>query len=165
MAQLFRDQYRDACRAGRGTMLFALWLGVARDLAVSVFREHLTEQTNQMKNMPSQKLSLILLVAAIGAALVSCSVALSQPGVAVGLAYLSALILLARAFIEWSRPQAEWLKGIGWGVVIFVAYGFVMPVWGKVHLPANPALVMMPMFLNLLVPLINMGRHFAGRRA
>jgi len=55
MVQLFRDQCRDACLHGKRGAWFALWGGTLVDVACSAFREQLTEQTNHMKNTPSEK--------------------------------------------------------------------------------------------------------------
>jgi hypothetical protein len=165
MMQLFRDLCRDASHEPGRRARFAVWLRILPDLTSSVLREHITEQTNQMKNMPPQKVSLILFATAIAAAVLSCSFAFSQPSVAIGLAYLSALTLLMRAFAEWQRPTAEWLKGAAWGLAILVAYGFIMPVWGKVHLGVNPVVIMAPMLLNALVPLVRAGLRLSQPRA
>ena len=165
MAQLFRDQCRAASRGGGRWPLLGLSLRALPDLALSAFRENLTEQSTHMKNMSPQKLSLILFVAAIGAGILSCNFSLGQPGIAVGLAYLSALALLVRAFAEWKRPENELIRSLIWGAVIAVIYALILPVWGKVKLPVNPILALAPMFLNAIVPLVKTALRLARPRS
>ncbi len=153
MVQLFRDQCRAASRSGSRWALPALMLRTIPDLARSAFRENLTEQFTHMKTMSVQKLSLLLFVAGIGAALWSCSVGRSQPGIAVGLAYFSGLALLVRAFAEWKRPESELIRSLIWGATGAVIYAIIMPVWAKLKLPVIAPLIVIPMFLNALVPL------------
>jgi hypothetical protein len=165
MAQLFRDQCRAANHDGSRWVLSALILRTFPDLALSAFREHLTEQTHHMKSMSPQKLSLILFIAGIGPAILSCTFVSGQPGIAVCLAYFSSLALLLRAFVEWKRPETELIKSLISGAAIAVIYGLVMPVWGKVKLPVNPWLALAPMFLNALVPLFKTAMRVARPRS
>lgn len=163
MAQFFRDQCR-AASPGNSRALLELWLGTLADLFFSAFREHLSNQFHHMKNMSRNALSLILFIAAIGAALLSVNFIPARIDLAVGLAYFSALAFLLRAIVEWKRPPNELVRSLVWGAVIAVIFSFIFPVWGKLKLPIIPWLVAIPVFLNALVPLINVGRHFASRR-
>ena len=164
MAQFFRDQCR-AASPGNSRALLGLWLGTFIDLASSAFREHLSNQLHRMKNPSRNTLSLVLFIVAIGAALLSINFIPGRVDVALGLAYFSALTLLFRASIEWRRPPNELVRSLVWGAIIAVIFSFIFPVWGKFKLPIIPWLVAIPVFLNALVPMINVGRHFASRRA
>lgn len=117
-----------------------------------------------MKTMSPQKLSLILFVAGIGAAILSCSFIVGQPGLALGLAYFSALALLVRAFAEWKRPESELVRSLIWGATIAVIFGFIMPVWAKLKLPVIPSPVLIPKFLNAFVPLFKTAMRLARPR-
>ena len=62
MAQFFRDQCR--ARSSRNSRaLLGLWRGTLVDLVLSVFREHLSNQLDRMKNLSRNTLSLILFIA------------------------------------------------------------------------------------------------------
>jgi hypothetical protein len=163
MAQFFRDQCR-AASPGNSRALVGLWLGTLVDLFLSVFREHLSNPLDRMKNLSRNTLSLILFIAAIGAALFSLNFIPGRINLALGLAYFSALTLLLRALLEWSRPANELVRSLIWGAAIAVIFAFIFPVWGRFNLPIIPWLVVTPIFLNALVPMINVGRHFASRR-
>lgn len=164
MLQLFRDQCRDLCRRGNhGAAGF--WLWTLADVCRSAFREQLTEQTNHMKNMPPRKLSLILFVVAVGASVFSCYLTSSTPGLALGLAYFSALVLVVRAAVEWVRPSTELVRSLIWGGAGAAVFAFICPQWAKLHLPVIPALILIPVLLTGIPPLIKTGLHVAaGRR-
>jgi hypothetical protein len=165
MAQFFRDEYRAARRAGT-TWAFSSLIGrTIRDLALSAFREHLSEQSNHMKNLSVSTLSLGLFVVAITAPLLSCHLALTQPSVAVGLAYFSGAALLLRAFLEWKRPDDQLARSLAWGTAIALIYSVILPVWGKVKLPVIPFLVVAPMFLNAIVPLVRTALRLTRSRS
>lgn len=165
MVQLFRDQCRDACQHGPRRALARLCFRTLEDLTRSAFREQLAQQTHRMNHMPPKKLSWILFTAAAGAGLVSCNFLISQPGIALGLAYFAGLILLLRAVVEWKRPPNELMGSLIGGAAIAVIFALIFPVWAKLNLPVIPALVAVPLLLNCLVPLIKTGLCFAGPRA
>ena len=153
MVQLFRDQCRDACRHGSRRALLKLCLSTLADLACSVFREQLTQQINHMKNMPLNKLSLILCASGVGAGLLSCNFILTQPGLALRLAYFAAFTLWIRVIVEWKRPSNELIASLVWGAMIAIVFALIFPVWGRLKLPIIPALVAPPVVLNGIVPL------------
>lgn len=165
MAQLFRDQCRAGSRGGNRWALAGLVLRALPDLALSAFREHVTEQTTRMKNMPPRTLSLILFIAGIGAAALSCAFIPGRLEIAAGLAYFSALVFLVRAFVEGKRPENELIRSLIWGAIVAVIFGFIMPVWGPARLPIIPLLVMVPVFANAFVPLFRAGRVGWRRRS
>jgi hypothetical protein len=157
MLQLFRDQCRDAQRDSAS--VFVIWRRVLLDLIFTAIHEHLSNLTDHMKTLSINKLTHLLFAAAIGFALLT-SPTVSGPHLATVFAYLSTLTILARGIAEWFRPPNEWLKAIGWGCVVLVAYGFIMPFWAKLHVmygdafPTIPALLLGAIFLNLIVPLL-----------
>jgi predicted neutral ceramidase superfamily lipid hydrolase len=164
MVQLFRDQCRDACRHGRGWALINLWFGALLDLAGSAFREHLTQQIERMKNIPPNKLSLILVVTALGASLLGVRLALvpGHSAMVVGLIYFSGLVFLVRAAVEWVRPEQELFRSLLWGASIAVIYALIMPVLAKLRVPMDPLgpmLLVVAVFLNGLVPLFKSARR------
>lgn len=163
MVQFFRDQWR-AARPGSAPAMLELSLGTLGDLAFSAFREHLSNQLHNMKNMSRNRLSLILFITAIGAALLTGNFIPGRIGIALGLAYFSALALLLRAIVEWKRPANELVRSLVWGATIAVIFALIFPVWGRFKLPIIPWLVITPMILNALVPMINVGRRFASPR-
>jgi hypothetical protein len=164
MTQLFRDQCRAAGRSGKPGALFDLWRLTLSDLAASVVREHFDQTINQMKKMPPTKVSMILAaVAILAAALTGTFVA--QPGLALALAYFSLLAVVVRAIVEWFRPDGELLKGLAWAFALLVAFGFICPLWAKIHLPLLPALIMIPICLTLIVPVMKAGLTLARWRS
>lgn len=160
MLQLFRDQCRDAQRESASG--FGIWRRVLLDLIFTVIHEHLSNLTDHMKTLSINKLTHILFAAAIGFALLT-SPTVSGPPIATIFLYLSMLAILARGIAEWFRPPSEWLKAIGWGCVVLVVYGFIMPFWGKLHVMYGdafsivPALLLGAVFLNAIVPLLKAG--------
>jgi hypothetical protein len=157
MLQLFRDQCRDAERDSAS--VFVIWRRMLLDLIFSAIHEHLSNLTDHMKTLSINKLTHLLFAAAIGFALLT-SPSVSGPPIATIFLYLSTLAILGRAVAEWFRPPGEWLKALGWGCVVLVAYGFIMPFWGKLHVMYGdafsiiPALVGGAVFLNIIVPLL-----------
>jgi hypothetical protein len=159
MMQLFRDQCREALREQGAPRLFAVGWRALTDLIFSSIHEHITNLTNNMKTSGINLLSHLLIATAIGTAL------LANPGIvgagpAVACVALSMLALFARAIGEWFRPAGDAWKAIGWGVLILVAYGLIMPFWAKLHVidtDASPALTVLltgPIFLNTIVPIL-----------
>jgi len=118
-----------------------------------------------MKNMPPRKLSLILFVVAVGASVFSCYLTPTIPGLALGLAYFSAFVLVVRAAVEWVRPPAELIRSLIWGGAGAAIFAFICPLWAKFHLPVVPALILIPVLLTGIPPLIKTGLHVAGRRS
>jgi hypothetical protein len=110
-----------------------------------------------MKTTPPV-LSLLLLVTALALALLSIVMAPGISGIVI--IYVSTLAILVRALVEWFRPPGNSLQGIGWGILIMVAYGFILPAWAKfygVHsgtFPLVPAGHVLAAGLNLVVPIV-----------
>ena len=66
MAQLFRDQCRDAHREKGPCGLVTVWRRVSTDLLLTALYEHVGNLNNHLKTMSATKLSILLFVAAIG---------------------------------------------------------------------------------------------------
>jgi len=159
MVQLFRDQCSDAQREGGTLGLLRMYVRVSGDLLLSVFREHSSTLTVLMKNLGINKLSILL--AGASAVLTLVAGLLAEPRLIVPLLDLAALTLLVRAGVEWFRESGEWLKGLGWAALLFVAYGIFMPWLAKIlelrhnSLPSFSALVLAgAVHLNMIVALI-----------
>jgi len=165
MRQLFRDQWQDSLRRGDGGGPARLAMATLADLIRSAFSEHLTQQAQNMNHAPWKKLSYILFAVAVLAGLFSCTTSVQNPQLAVALAYLSGLVLAARAVVEWNRPIAELFSSLVTGAAVAVIYALIMPVWGKVHLPVLPWLVVVPMLLNAFIPLVRAGMKLVKRQA
>ena len=110
-----------------------------------------------MKTTPPV-LSLLLLVTALALALLSIVMAPGIPGIVI--VYLSTLAILVRALVEWFRPPGDWWQGIGWGILIMIAYGFILPAWAKFYnahgstFPLVPVGHVLAAGLNLVVPVV-----------
>ena len=114
MMQLFRDQCREALREPGASRLFAVGWRALIDLIFSSIHEHITTLANPMKTSGINRLSHLLLAAAIGTAF------LANPGIvgagpAVACVALSMLALFARAIAEWFRPAGDAWKPIRLG--------------------------------------------------
>ena len=169
MSQAFRDQCRRAHQEGLFALL-RLMLSAACDLLRASAREHLTNLTLMNLFHNPRKASNVLLWTGIGLGFLSGAFHRMPAGI-IAICYLTALIFIARAAVEWKRPHGDWWKGILTGLLIAVAYGLLMPAWAKMgaahdlqmttHAPAAFA----AMLANLLVPLAKAALHFLqGRR-
>jgi hypothetical protein len=164
MKQLFRDQWRDAAGSDMGRVPVRFALATLADVIRSAFCEHVIQQTETMKNISWKKLSLLLFAIAIVAGMFSCTTSLRDQNLALGLAYLSALVLAARAVVEWKRPSTELLSSLVTGAIIAVVYALIMPVWAKTHLPVVPGVIVIPL-LNALIPVSRAGLRLIGRQS
>ncbi len=131
MAQLFRDQCRDAYREGRSAGLINLWLRVLPDIGKTSLQEQIAaiERKQIMKNITAINNPTTLLI--IGIALGILSVPFIQSPGGMVLAVASALAILARAIVDLFRPSIQWKRILLATVVVMVMYGFLMPAWAK----------------------------------
>jgi hypothetical protein len=160
MLQHFRDQCRDAANSGaRGWMQFASEFG--SDFFFSVMQENLSSTNTMIRHLASNpKLPAILLAIATLSGVVAGSLgARGETGLGAALAYFSLTILLLRGITEIFRPANQWLRALVWGGAVFVIYGFIMPVWAKVHIvpPNESPLLVFLLFIglgsNFIVPI------------
>jgi len=131
MAQLFRDQCRDAYREGRSAGLIKLWLRVLPDIGKTSIQEQIAAIKRKpiMKNITAINNPTTWLI--IGIALGILSVPFIQSPGGMVLAIASALAVLARAVVDFSRPSLEWKRILLATVVVMVIYGILMPAWAK----------------------------------
>jgi len=128
MAQLFRDQYRDAYREGRVPGILSLWRRTLRDLAKNSLLEQI--ETKQIMHLDPRNRPMILLL--VGLALGFLSFAFTRsPDLLRLLVAASALAILAKALLELFRPSNEWKRfALGSALLLFI-YGLFMPAWAK----------------------------------
>jgi hypothetical protein len=155
MAQLFRDQCRDAYRERRSLGLIRLWLRTLPDLGKNSLLEQL-ERKQIMFNPQNRPLLLLL----AGLALGFLSFAFTQsPEFLRLLVAASALAILAKAFLELFRPSSEWKRfAIGSAVLLFI-YAIFMPAWAKADhgVPDSFKIAIMAcLFANPIVALLKL---------
>lgn len=131
MAQLFRDQCRDAWRAKRSAGIFKLWLRVLPDIAKTSIIEQFNERNEIMKMFSSKNASTILTV--LGLALGASSLFASSENLLWSLMAASAFVLLAKAIVETFRPSNEWLAIVVRTFVLMFLFAIIMPAQAKVQ--------------------------------
>ncbi len=169
MAQLFRDQCRDAYREGRSAGLINLWLRVLPDIGKTSLQEQIAaiERKQIMKNITAINNPTTWLI--IGIALGILSVPFIQSPGGLLLAVASALAILARAVADLFRPSLEWKRILLATVVVMVMYGFLMPAWAKHGTSGDGSQVLKLtllacLFANLAVALVKSLQFLIERR-
>ena len=162
MVQHFRDQCRDAAETGGGVLaVLPFATRLLADFFSSVLQENLSSKSIMIRHLTSHaRTPGILLLLAVALGLVSADVAAhGHRATGAILAYLSLCTLLLRGVAELYRPADQWLRATGWGVLVFVLYGFIMPLWARFQLipVAESGLLVVLLFValgsNLVVPL------------
>ena len=103
--------------------------------------------------------AILFAIATISGLAAGWIAARGQTGLGAALAYFSLTILLLRGITEIFRPAHQWLRALAWGGAVFVIYGFIMPIWAKVHIvpPNESPLLVFLLFIglgsNLVVPI------------
>ncbi len=166
MAQLFRDQCRDAWSAGHFAGLLRLWLRTLPDVGKTLVVEQIAaiERNIIMKHFPT-----LLLIAGLALAFLSLSpMAVHSGPIFVLLTIASSLANLGKAFVELLRPACEY----GWILfrtfVLLFCYAMILPAWAhikvKFGMPAgiDPLgfFIMTFLFANPVVAAIKVGQHF-----
>jgi hypothetical protein len=162
MAQLFRDQCREAARAAGLTGLLGHSLRIVVDFLFSAAREHASAQITHMKQITPSKASLILIVFALILQQSAATLAFESRPPALWCLWLATLALVARGISESMRPASEWRRALLWTLGIAVAYGFICPVWAHIAqriglttaLSAAYKAHLFAFIINLLVPLV-----------
>jgi len=169
MAQLFRDQCRDAYREGRSAGLIKLWLRVLPDIGKTSLQEQIAaiERKEIMKNITVINNPTTWLI--IGIALGILSVPIIQSPGGIVLAVASALAILARAIVDLFRPSLQWKRILLATVVVMVIYGFLMPAWANDGIPGDGSQVLKLtllacLFANLAVALVKSLQFLIERR-
>lgn len=138
MAQLFRDQCRDAWQKGQGTGLVKLWLRTLPDIGKTSVMEQIAviERNTFMKNLKDTP--TILLITGLALALLSFA-PFVMPYRAIFMLLLmgSSLAILAKAGVELFRPGNEWFKVAIRTLILMFCFAIFMPAWAKMKMEAS----------------------------
>jgi hypothetical protein len=176
MAQLFRDQCRDAWMSGRHRGLAKLWLRTLPDFGKTCTAEQMNKiERNIMKYMNGKSAPTLLLIAGLLLALLSFSpFVMPFHGGFMLLVLASALTIFAKACVEFIRPADECARVLLRTLILMFCYAMFMPAWAKMKLEASgqPPLgndplgliLMACLFANPLVMVIKILQFFVHRR-
>jgi hypothetical protein len=136
MAQLFRDQCRDAyCGSGTRGVL-KLWLRVLVDTGSSCLIERTTEieRNPMMKYSSAAKNPTVYMIAGLVLGLISFAPFVLQSAVLFqAVVFSSSVAILIKALVELSRPSSEmWKVGARTFVLMFL-FALYMPAWAKLN--------------------------------
>lgn len=140
MAQLFRDQCRDARRAGKGAGLIKLWLRTLLDIGKTSVIEQIAamERNLFMKFFNQKNAPTILLIASLVMAFLSFShLIMPFHPVFMLLVIGATLAMLAKAGIELILPGTEWFKIAVRTFILMFCYALILPAWAKLKLQAS----------------------------
>ena len=177
MAQLFRDQCRDAWKMGNHAGLLKLWMRTLPDLGKTCVVEQFSkfEKNNVMKYLNSKNTPTLLLLIGLLLALLSFSrFVMPFHGVFMVLVLTSTLAIFAKACVEFIRPANEYPWILLRTFVLMFLYAVFLPAWAKMkmhaaagqplgHDPFGMAL-MACLFANPLVTMIKILQFFVQRR-
>lgn len=175
MAQLFRDQCRDAWKSGRHAGLLKLWLRTLPDFGKTCFVEQISKiERNIMKYFNTKNSPTVLLIAGLLLALLSFSPFVMQFHVFMLLVLTSTLAILAKACVEFIRPANEYPWVLLRTFVLMFLYALILPAWAKLKLDAAAGLppghdplgmfLIVCLFANPLVTVIKILQFFLQRR-
>jgi hypothetical protein len=176
MAQLFRDQCRDAWKAGHSRTVAMRWLRTLPDIGKSCLVEQISKiERNTMKYFNSKNIPTLLLIIGLLLALMSFSpFVMPFHGVFILLAITSSLAILAKACVECVRPANEYAWVLLRTFVLMFLYAMILPAWAKLklHSAAEPPpghdpfgmLIMVCLLANPLVTVIKILQFFIQRR-
>ena len=172
MAQLFRDQCRDAWQKGRYAGLLRLWLRTLPDLG----KTSIIEQLNQIGRdhmMNAKHAPTLLLIAGLVLGLMSFMDVFFVIRYFKLLLIASALCILAKAGVELFRPANEWPMVLLRTFVLMFFYRQFMPDWGAMKMlfwistpPGHEAFGLFMtacLFANPLVTVIKVGQFLTLR--
>ena len=175
MAQLFRDQCRDAWKTGRHAGLLKLWLRTLPDLGKTCLVEQISKiERNVMKYLNSKNSPTILLIIGLLLAFMSFThLVMPFQGAFMLLVLASTLAIFAKACVEFIRPANEYPWVLLRTFVLMFLYAMILPAWAKMkmhtgepplaHDPFGMAL-MVCLFANPLVTVIKILQFFLQRR-
>lgn len=177
MAQLFRDQCRDAWERGHHAGVIKLWLRTLPDLGKTSVAEQITSiERNIMKYLNAKNTPTVLLIVGLLLALLSFSpfAGMRAHGIFMLLAITSALAIFGKACVELLRPASEFPWILLRTIILMFLYAIIMPAWARMKLEATagaPALndsfgmfLMACLFANPLVTAIKILQFFVQRR-
>jgi hypothetical protein len=138
MAQLFRDQCRDAWRTQRVAGLIKLWMRTLPDVGKNSLKEQLTERNSFMKLFEPKNVPTLLLIISLATGFLSFSHFIPPFHAAfMLLAITSALAMLAKAGVEAFLPGTEWLKIAVRTFILMFLYAIILPAWAKLKMQAG----------------------------
>jgi hypothetical protein len=136
MAQLFRDQCRDAWSAGRSVGVIKLWLRVLPDLGKTSIVERVAaiERNPIMKYLNAKNSPTVLLVVGLAFGILSFSPFIMSHDLFMPVMIVTALSILAKAVVELFRPGTEWGRIAIRTLVLMVVFAVFMPAWAKLKM-------------------------------
>jgi hypothetical protein len=176
MAQLFRDQCRDAWKTGRHAGLLKLWMRTLPDLGKTCVVEQIAKiERNIMKYLNAKNTPTVLLIIGLLLALLSFSpFVMPFHGVFMVLVLTSTLAIFAKACIEFFRPANEYPWVLLRTFILMFLYAMILPAWAKLkmHVAGAPPLgqdpfgmaLMVCLFANPVVTVIKILQYFVQRR-
>jgi hypothetical protein len=176
MAQLFRDQCRDAWQAGGNAGLIKLWLRTLPDIFKTSVKEQLTsnERNSFMKYFNPKNVPTILLILSLTTGVLSFQAIKFESHAGFMLLIIaSALCNVAKAGTESFRPSSEWYKNAIRTFILMFVYAIFMPAWAKLKLQAAadaPAhdpfgmFIISCLFANPVVTAIKFGQFLVQRK-
>jgi hypothetical protein len=176
MAQLFRDQCRDAWKAGRHSGLLKLWLRTLPDLGKTCVIEQISKiERDIMKYLNAKNTPTVLLFIGLLLALMSFApFVMPFHGVFMLLVLASSLAIFAKACVEFIRPANEYPWVLLRTFVLMFLYALIMPAWAKLKLHAAAGrplgsdplgmTLMVCLFANPLVTVMKISQFFLQRR-
>jgi hypothetical protein len=177
MAQLFRDQCRDAWKLGNHSGLLRLWLRTLPDLGKTCAVEQITSiERNIMKYLNSKNTPTLLLIAGLLLALLSFSsfAGMRAHNIFMLLAIASMLSIFAKACVEFIRPASEYPWVLLRTFVLMFLYALILPAWARMKLLEAGApppghdpfgmFLMVCLFANPLVTVIKILQFYVQRR-
>jgi hypothetical protein len=130
MAQLFRDQCRDAWRAKRSAGVLKLWLRVLPDIAKTSVIEQFNERNQIMKYFNAKSTPTISTVVALALGFLSFNF-LTVPNVWSALATMAFVAIFAKAIAELFRPSNECGRIFLRTLLVMFCFAIFMPAWAK----------------------------------
>jgi len=168
MAQLFRDQCRDAYREERFIGIVRLWQRALPDFLKTCALEQITniERNPMTKYLTAKNSPTLLLILGLALGFLSFGFTHS-PELLRALVSASATAILAKALLELFRPSSEWLRmALGTALLMFV-YAIFMPAWAKADQMAPDLfklVVTACLFANPAVVLVKLLQFVVQRR-
>jgi hypothetical protein len=132
MAQLFRDQCRDAWRAKRSAGIFKLWLRVLPDVGKTSVMEQIAaiERNQSMKYLNAKNAPTILMTVGLALGFLSFNY-LTSTSVWTMLATAAFVAVFAKALIELFRPSNEYGRILLRTLLVMFCFAIFMPAWAN----------------------------------
>lgn len=178
MAQLFRDQCRDAWTKRHHAGLLTLWIRTLPDLGKTSVVEQISqiERNYIMKFFNAKNAPTLLLIIGLLLALLSFSpfLGMRAHGLFMLLVLGSTLAMFAKACVEFIRPASEYPWVLLRTFILMFLYAMILPAWAKMKLHGTAApppahdpfglVLMICLFANPLVAVIKILQFLLQRR-